>query len=257
MELKQETQVSLPDATNIKHKLKIVYEIVMTILAFVSVIFIWNESNYIRNLDTIIWLIFVFDVSIRFIKSKSKLEYIKKNPLDIIAIIPLDSIFRLARLARLIRLFRTIAIIRHYTQPIQDIMKTNNLDKVVLFLVAVIFVSSIPIQLLEPSINTYTDAVWWAIVTSTTVGYGDISPETVLGRLIAVFLMVFGIGLLGLVTSSVASYFATTKSIEENSTITYMKTQIEKIDVLSDMDISRLKALIDTYRRGQKNEKDV
>ncbi|MCR6110933.1 potassium channel family protein [Bacillus sp. A301a_S52] len=235
-------------SSSISYKIKFIYEIVMGILALISILFIWNESSLIRNLDFIIWLIFVFDVTVRFFTTKDKLGYIKKNPLDIVAIIPLDSIFRLARLARLIRLIRALAIMRHYFQPVAEILKTNSLDKVLVFLVAIIFVSSIPIQLLEPTINTYTDAIWWAIVTSTTVGYGDISPETVVGRLIAVVLMVFGIGLLGLVTSSVASYFLNKVNKEESSTVKYLKDQVEHIEELSDEEIERLKLLIDSYK---------
>lgn len=208
-----------------KAKLLIFYEGVMAILALFSVIFIWNDDPMIRKADFIIWLIFVADVCYRLITTKNKLSYIKRNPFDLIAIIPFDSIFRLARLARLIRLIRALTIMRHFLQPVTLILKTNNLDRVLIFLIILIFISSIPIQLIEPTIETYTDAIWWTIVNSTTVGYGDFSPETGLGRLIAIVLMVFGIGLIGLVTSSIASYFSN-KPVETDSTITYLKNQI-------------------------------
>ena len=222
----------------------------MAILALVSVIFLFNETTLVRIGDKVIWFIFVLDVSYRFFTSKNKLQYLKKNPLDIIAIIPFDSIFRLARLARLVRLARTLVIFKHYTGHLNGILKTNSLDKVLIFLVLVIFTSSIPIQYLEPSINTYTDAVWWAIVTATTVGYGDISPETIVGRLIAVFLMVFGIGLLGLVTSSVATYFLKNAEKEEDTTITYLKSQLDRIEELSEHEIDRMIVVLNTYKKS-------
>ncbi|CCQ16335.1 Kef-type K+ transport systems, predicted NAD-binding component (fragment), partial [Rhodococcus sp. AW25M09] len=56
------------------------------------------------------------------------------------------------------------------------------------------------------SIKTFPDALWWAISTVTTVGYGDYSPSTATGRLIAVGLMVAGIALLGVVTATLASW---------------------------------------------------
>lgn len=56
------------------------------------------------------------------------------------------------------------------------------------------------------NIRTPGDAIWWAAVTVTTVGYGDLYPVTVGGRLIAVILMVTGISAVGLVTASVASW---------------------------------------------------
>jgi voltage-gated potassium channel len=51
------------------------------------------------------------------------------------------------------------------------------------------------------------DGVWWAVVTVTTVGYGDLYPAHVVGRLIAIVLMLIGIGFLSVLTATVASYF--------------------------------------------------
>ncbi|PYZ91942.1 ion transporter [Salipaludibacillus keqinensis] len=233
-------------------KLKILYECMMVILALISVLFIWSDdgSHFVRNLDLMIWIIFVVDVSVRLIRSPDKIQYLKKNPLDIVAIIPFDSIFRLARIARLIRLVRSLAILKHYLQPFFAVMRTNHLDKVVLATFILIFISSIPIRIIEPTIHTYTDAVWWAVVTSTTVGYGDISPETPIGRMIAILLMMVGIGLLGMVTSSVASYFLQGKNEKEDKpAIVYMKSEIDRIEELSDEEIDRLKGVLDSYKK--------
>lgn len=52
-----------------------------------------------------------------------------------------------------------------------------------------------------------TDGIWWAFVTTTTVGYGDISPTSTSGRIIACILMIIGIGLVGSLTSTITSYF--------------------------------------------------
>src|SRR5208282_3565148 len=57
------------------------------------------------------------------------------------------------------------------------------------------------------NIHNYSDALWWAIVTVTTVGYGDRFPVTEGGRAVAVILMLVGIGLIGVLTDTVASVF--------------------------------------------------
>ncbi len=56
---------------------------------------------------------------------------------------------------------------------------------------------------------SFPDALWWSIVTCTTVGYGDISPATSIGRVVAVILMIFGIGLIGMLTGAITTYFTT------------------------------------------------
>lgn len=230
------------------------YEMALAALALISILFIWNDDPVYLLMDRIIWGIFVIDVVVRLSMSKKKWSFIKANPLDFIAVIPLDDIFLLSRLARLIKLVRAILILRRYTLPIQEILHTNQLGRVIVVLIIVIFLSSIPIQWIEPEINSYQDAIWWAIVTATTVGYGDISPETPLGRIIAVFLMLFGIGLIGLVTSSVAAYFMTHRTKKEHPTITFMKAQITNIEHLTDQELNQLHALIDTYRQSKPNQ---
>ena len=57
------------------------------------------------------------------------------------------------------------------------------------------------------AIGTFGDALWWAVVTITTVGYGDVSPVTPEGRFIADLLMITGIGVIGIFTATVASFF--------------------------------------------------
>ncbi len=59
----------------------------------------------------------------------------------------------------------------------------------------------------NPLLATFGDTIWWAIVTATTVGYGDRTPVTLPGRAIGISLMIFGIGFLGLFTASIASVF--------------------------------------------------
>lgn len=225
------------------------YEILMGILAVVSVIGIWIENEKWLIVDQLIWFIFVVDVFYRLIKSKNKWGYLKEHPFDIIAIIPLDSIFRLGRFARLVRLFRLLAIFSRL--PIGNILKTNNLDKVIMWTFLIIFLAAIPINLVEPNIETYEDALWWAVVTATTVGYGDISPETGLGRVIAFVLMLFGIGLIGMVTSSITSFFIKDKNAG-NTTIDFIKKELERYEDLKENDLETLIILLEKLKHEKK-----
>ncbi len=68
----------------------------------------------------------------------------------------------------------------------------------------------------NPGFATFGDALWWAIVTLTTVGYGDIVPKTTVGRFNGVMIMVVGVGVLGVLAGSMASYFRHSQDAPES-----------------------------------------
>ena len=89
-------------------------------------------------------------------------------------------------------------------QPIWYFMQRENLHHLLYTIAILISISSISIAWLEPDISL-SNGFWWSIVTLTTVGYGDISPTTLGGRIIATMMMFLGIGLLGLFSATLAS----------------------------------------------------
>jgi voltage-gated potassium channel len=233
-----------------------IYEVILALMAIASVLLVWDTNfNYIW-LDRMIWVIFSVDIFTRLFRAQNKWEFIKKHPFEFIAIIPFDSIFRLARLVRLMRVLRLFAFINKYFPTIVKILKTNHLDRMVLFVVVIILISSIPIVLIEPSINSITDAIWWAVVTTTTVGYGDISPETNLGRIIAILLMIVGIGIIGAITGSVATFFTKSNKENEHPAILYIKNQLERYPELTHEDIKVMKNMLDSLIKEQ-SSKDI
>ncbi len=77
------------------------------------------------------------------------------------------------------------------------------------------------------NIRNFGDALWWAVVTVTTVGYGDTYPVTAGGRGVAVVLMLVGIGLIGTLTATVASYFVEEQADKEKVDLTQRLDRIE------------------------------
>ncbi|WP_017380280.1 hypothetical protein [Paenisporosarcina sp. TG-14] len=141
-------------------KIIIIYEVFMLVLVLISIFFGLSENSRFIIYDWIIWVVFVVDYSTRFFLSKKKWQYVKQHPFELVAIIPFDSIFRIARFIRVFRVIRLIGIASHYLKPINSILKTNGLDKLLTVTVGLLFIVPIPIILVEPSINTFSDALW-------------------------------------------------------------------------------------------------
>jgi voltage-gated potassium channel len=94
-------------------------------------------------------------------------------------------------------------------------IKRERLDRLLVLLFAIIGVSTVSINLVEPEISPL-NGLWWSFVTLTTVGYGDITPRSLGGRIIAMIVMLFGIGLLGLFSATIASALVQHKLREEH-----------------------------------------
>lgn len=218
-------------------KIYITYEIIMFILVLISLFLAFSTNEQLFFYDRIIWIVFVADYVVRLISSKKKWEYIKKHPFELVAIIPFDSIFRVARFVRIFKVVRLLGIGSRFFKPVYSLLKTNGLDKLLMTALVLLFIIPIPIVLVEPSITTFPDALWWAVVTTTTVGYGDISPSTPIGRVLAVVLMLVGIGIIGTFTSAITSYFSGNAKVTHDKQILNVIQSIEEIENLTKEDI--------------------
>ncbi len=189
---------------------KWLYEFIMAGLAIAVVWLLMRpEQGWVVITNNMIWAAFGADYLIRLILSKDRRSFFWKNITDLIAIMPLVYLraLRAVRLVRLLRVARSFSVLWRVTRDIRGVVKTNGLSYVLVATLCLILVGGMSITLLEPSIETIADGLWWSIVTTATVGYGDISPQTAGGRVVAVVLMLVGIGALGMTTGSIATYF--------------------------------------------------
>lgn len=109
-----------------------VYEGLMLILVLFTIISLWNDDPYYSTINLVVWFVFVIDFFVRLFHSENKWEFLKKNPLLVIAIIPFDQFFQVARIVRVIYLFRIKTITKYYIQPF--IEKLSYQSKVLIFL---------------------------------------------------------------------------------------------------------------------------
>jgi voltage-gated potassium channel len=170
-------------------------------------------SRLLRWIDNLVCAVFLADFIARFRRAPSKWRFLRWGWIDLLASIPEIAVLRwgrLFRLFRLLRLVRALRTLRDFFCIMYASRARGGAASVIVIVFLVMSLSSIGILLVETrpdaKIHTAGDALWWAITTITTVGYGDLYPITDAGRFIAAGLMVCGVGLFGTFSGLVATF---------------------------------------------------
>jgi voltage-gated potassium channel len=178
-------------------------------------------SRLLTLLDDSICVFFIFEFCFRFYHAKNKAKFMQWGWIDLVSSIPSFPFLRMGRMFRLVRLLRILRAFRSGKHIIKHLFinkARGAFTTVSAVAVMMIIFSSVAILQVEhdpkSNIKTAEDAIWWAWVTITTVGYGDRYPVTTEGRIIASFLMTVGVGLFGTFTGFIASWFLE-KQVEE------------------------------------------
>ena len=110
---------------------------------------------------------------------------------------------------------------------------------------------------IEPEFETYGDALWWAVVTTTTVGYGDLYPETAVGKIVAAVLMIVGIGTIGVITGTVAAMFSNNNRKDLPSELEEIRKKINSYPNISQLDYKHMiEKLEEIKKREARKETD-
>jgi voltage-gated potassium channel len=146
---------------------------------------------------------------------------------------------RAVRALRLLRFVRAGAVAGIGLRLARRVFGRRKFHYTALVAVAVVFLGAFGVFVFESgtnkSIGSFGDALWWAIVTATTVGYGDVSPVTAEGRIIAVVLMLTGIGVIGIFTATVASVFFE----QDRGELADVQVRLEAIEAKLDVLLAR------------------
>lgn len=159
-------------------------------------------SVTIEVLLVVIWVLFAVDYVIRLVLVPDRVQWFIRH-LHLLAIVVLP-FFRPLYLIRLVSLVGLLSKASAFRGQVTMYLVTASSMLIVIASVAILDVEQ---DAPDALITTFGDAIWWAFVTITTVGYGDLYPVTTAGRLVAGGLMVAGIALLGSVTATFASWF--------------------------------------------------
>ncbi len=212
--------IEISDGHNV---LSSVYDYLMIVVIALSLTPLVFKENYfaLHVIDLVCVSVFILDYFLRWITAdykygKKGLVSFLRYPfgfmalIDVISVLPsltaLNQGFKLLRLFRMLRAFRVFRVFKalRYSKSVKIIsgvlVKTrHSLAAVGTFAIGYIIISALIVFNVEPdSFNTFFDAVYWATVSLTTVGYGDIYPVSIAGRIVTMVSSVFGIAIIAL-----------------------------------------------------------
>jgi len=175
--------------------------------------------------DVTIWAIFVVDYLTRFTLAPQRWRFVRSHIPDLIVVLvpPLRGL----RLLIVLRLFRLLGVVSMASRLSKQSLRVRTSTYTALLALGVLFAGALTVLEVErtspdANIKNFPDAIWWALTTMTTVGYGDRFPVTGQGRLMAAVLMLSGIAVLGVLTASIAAWFV--------GQFQAVETKVEKVE---------------------------
>lgn len=197
-----------------------VFFLTLYVLGAIIVETIWElsseTSRLLQHIDFAICCFFVFEFLYRFKNSEHKLEFMKWGWIDLLSSIPMVDFLRFGRILRLLRLIRIIRAFKSTQQLLHHLFLDRGrgtLTSVSVMAVLLIIFSSIAILQVESesgTIQTAEDAIWWT--TTTLIGQAEAFPNTTEGKVIAIVLMTYGVGIFGTFTAYIASLLVSDKA---------------------------------------------
>jgi Ion transport protein len=200
--------------------------------------------------DNVICLVFIGDFlyNVRGARPRRRYFINERGWLDLLGSIPtfgflpFTALFRLARLSRLARITRLLGG-KNRKELVRDMVENRGqyatfitlLSAGMVLTVASVLVLQFESQAPGANITTAGDAIWWGVVTITTVGYGDTFPVTFLGRLVGVSVMMAGVGIIGALASILASLLVPPPKTEETAPAAQAGTLVDADAVVAEL----------------------
>ncbi|MBR1764626.1 MAG: potassium channel family protein [Ruminococcus sp.] len=238
------------------------YDMIFGALACMAAVLVVIDSavrltSIERAMFITLYLVFAADLIVRIVKSESKRKFFSMNYWDVIALIPIHGILppltdtRLDIMLSILGLVRAVAFLSRPLRKLKAFYNTNGFKYVVFAALMTVISGGVLIHYAEGM--EIADGIWWAFVTATTVGYGDISPTTMYGRIIASVLMLVGIGLIGSLTSTLTSFFMERRRHSTHITmINTVKSELDRFDELTPTEVDEICRVLKAMKSGRR-----
>ena len=138
---------------------------------------------------------------------------------------------------------------RQKLRLLKQAFKTAQADKIIYGYLIWFFLSAIPVWLWEPNIKSYGDSLWFCFASATSIGYGDISAVTLVGRLVTVVLSIYSIGVIAIFTAVITSFFTDLSKLRANDSVREFIDELEHLPELSKEELQSLSERIKFFQK--------
>jgi voltage-gated potassium channel len=215
---KKQTSEDISRREELLHRIERITEMPLLIFAFAMIPLLlgpmlWEltaqEQATFLILDYFIWALFAVDLIVKTAISPHRLAYLRRHWLEVLVVV--------------IPFFRPLRILRIFvfgSRAWVGMRRLVNVDFLLVYGVGLVIIAATVVASVEggegASIHSFADALWWAVVTITTVGYGDMVPITLVGRAVAFVLMLGGIAFFSGMTANLASFLIKSKDSQKD-----------------------------------------
>mgnify|MGYP001247021044 CR=1 FL=1 len=187
----------------------------LAIVFLVDLILIWSFPKaegfwfyLLQGISWFVWACFVLDYVVRLFLAAARRAFVRTHKADLAMV-----------LLPMLRILRVLLLLRRSLKSVSTERIASSIVSIAVIVVAIGAFLVWRVESADPNANihTFRESLWWAVVTVTTVGYGNLYPVTPQGEIIATVLMVVGISIIGTISATVAAWFVRRPSIDAAS----------------------------------------
>lgn len=226
-----------------------------------------SPYTFSRYTDPLVWSCFLLELVLLTILVDDRSRHLRRNWLNLLIVLAglpvlwgVEPGFYTGAL-RTLRLLLMLGIFVRVSDDVFSILTRHNLGATLVIGFVLMVIAGVLISGIDPAFKTPIDGIWWAWVTITTVGYGDLVPSTTEGRVFGALLILMGVGLFSMITASFSAFFIeqdeetlSRRERENLNRITRLENRLEHIEHQLERTIEVLHAIRDNNCRDDNRD---
>lgn len=182
--------------------------------------------------DWFVWLTFLLETLTLLLLVRNKGHYLLHNWMNVAII--LTGVFivwgyaPVLAVLRSLRMLLVLGLLLRISRTLTNVLRQNQLGNLLAFTLFMVVMSGVLISGFDPAIHDPWEGIWWALVTITTVGYGDVVPVSGPGKLFASLLIVLGIVVFSVLTATVSAYLIRRNEEQEGDELHQMLKDVQR-----------------------------